>query len=142
MDTGKPATVMFVDDDPSVLSGLERALRPWRDDFNMVFVCGAPAGLVYAGIRNVDVVVTDMSMPLLDGRGLIERLRQRCPEMAFIVLSGQCDGDAVEGLTLDDVVFVAKPAAPETLMVFIADAVDHLAARGGAGQAAAGMGAA
>jgi YesN/AraC family two-component response regulator len=129
MDTSNPATVMFVDDDPSVLSGLERTLRPWRDDFNMVFICGAPAALVYSGIRAVDVVVTDMVMPLLDGKQLIGRLRERNPDTAFIVLSGRCDGDLVESLTDDDVVFVAKPTSAATLQVLINDAIDSLMVR-------------
>jgi CheY-like chemotaxis protein len=120
-------SVLFIDDDPELLAGLERALRPWRADYEMLFVCGGSAGLSTLQRRPVDVVVTDMAMPMVDGGELIDRARKLRPETAFIVLSGHCAPARVDALTHDGVVYLGKPAAPEVVMEMVEDAVDWLA---------------
>ena len=64
--------VLFVDDEPNVLSGLRRMLRGMRSEWNMEFVDSAAAALEVLGERSVDVIVSDVRMPGTDGivRGL------------------------------------------------------------------------
>lgn len=119
--------VLFIDDDPEVLASLGHALRPWREDFETLFVCGGRAGIDVLARRPVDVVVTDMAMPMVDGGQLIDRARKLRPGVACIVLSGRCAPGRVEALTNSGAVFLAKPAAPEVIMAMVEDAVDWLA---------------
>lgn len=123
------SNILFVDDDPEILAGLQRGLKPWRDHMNMTFVHGGASALNTVERQNIDLVVTDMAMPLINGRQLIDRLRILKQDMAFIVLSGQCDDIDIEALTDADVVFVAKPVSVHALMEIIVDALDELALR-------------
>ena len=84
--------VMFVDDEPGVLDGLRRMLRAQRTEWDMQFVTtGAEALMEMERSGAVDVVVTDMRMPGMDGAALLEQLRARHPLIVRILLSGQTD---------------------------------------------------
>lgn len=84
-------TILFVDDEPNVLQGLRRMLRHKRDVWDMRFALGATEALVVLGDRRVDVVVTDMRMPDIDGAQLLKTVTREYPETVRFVLSGQCD---------------------------------------------------
>ena len=60
-------TLVFVDDEPNVLQGLQRQLRPMRHEWDMNFVGSGQKALEFMGARPVDIVVTDMMMDSLDG---------------------------------------------------------------------------
>jgi DNA-binding NtrC family response regulator len=85
--------VLFVDDERSVLVALERMLRPHRDRWNMTFVEGGVEALAHLERRPVDVVVTDMRMPGMDGSALLEIVRELHPDTVRIVLSGELEAD-------------------------------------------------
>jgi DNA-binding NtrC family response regulator len=62
----------------------------------------------------IDVVVTDLSMPCLDGSGLIRAIRARRPSCPVILMSGDANGAEVAHL-LGDVPFVRKPPSLQRL---------------------------
>ena len=55
--------VLFVDDEPLVLEGLQRMLRPLRQEWEMHFLPGGVEALRFMEQTPVDVVVSDMRMP-------------------------------------------------------------------------------
>ena len=63
--------VIFVDDEPRVLEGLKRMLRPKRNEWNMKFVGSAQAALESLKDEPCEVVVTDMRMPGMSGAELL-----------------------------------------------------------------------
>jgi HD-like signal output (HDOD) protein len=83
--------ILFVDDEPSLLEGLRRMLRPQRARWEMMFASGGEDALRMLEDSAFDVVVTDMRMPGMDGAQLLERVRDRFPCVVRIVLSGYCD---------------------------------------------------
>jgi len=83
--------VMFVDDDAHLLSSLVRAFRPKRDVWDMVFVDSAEAALEADAARPFDVVVTDMSLPGMNGLELVRSLNARSPATRCVVLTGTAD---------------------------------------------------
>lgn len=83
--------VMFVDDDVNLLRSLERALRARRHVWDMAFVESAEAALRECTGRQFDAVVTDMSMPEMDGLDLVRSLNQHSPAIRCIVLTGVAD---------------------------------------------------
>lgn len=112
--------ILFVDDEAKVLEGLRRMLRPQRQEWDMLFAAGSGEALTYLERTAVDVVVTDMRMPGVDGASLLELVRDRFPGVIRIVLSGQF---AVEsGLRAVPVAhqFLTKPCDPEKLKSAIA----------------------
>jgi HD-like signal output (HDOD) protein/ActR/RegA family two-component response regulator len=111
--------ILFVDDDPNILTGLQRLLRPQRHEWDMSFVGGGEAALALLTTAPYDVIVTDARMPGMDGPTLLDHVRQRYPEVRRIVLSGQTE----ISLTLRAMrlahQFLPKPCDPEVLRVAI-----------------------
>ena len=83
--------ILFVDDDPNVLDGLRDALRPRRREWRMSFVPGGEAAIDVVERETVDIVVSDLRMPGIDGATLLTRVASMQPEAVRIVLSGQAD---------------------------------------------------
>ena len=87
--------LLFVDDEPMVLEGLRRALRPMRQEWEMQFVNGGAAALESLDREPFDAIITDMRMPGMDGAQLLELVKDRHCDVVRIVLSGQSEKDSV-----------------------------------------------
>lgn len=77
--------VVFVDDEPAVLSALERSLRaePYE-----VLVTGVPSeALAWVASRDVSLVVSDQRMPEIEGTSLLEEVGRRSPATARVILT-------------------------------------------------------
>ncbi|MEO8450554.1 MAG: response regulator [Gemmatimonadota bacterium] len=107
--------VLFVDDESRVLDGLQRMLRPHRDQWEMVFAVGGGAGLEELARGSFDVVVTDMRMPGVDGLALLSEVARLSPETVRIVLSGQTEFGVALGVLPLAHQFLMKPCEAATL---------------------------
>jgi HD-like signal output (HDOD) protein len=86
--------LLFVDDDPVVLRGLQGQLHSLRQEWQMSFVDGGKNALDFMAANPVDILVSDMMMPGMDGAELLAEVRKRYPTVIRIVLSGQTDREA------------------------------------------------
>src|SRR5262245_25808329 len=88
--------VLIVDDEPRVLQALNRVLRHAvpRDWVVTTAGSGFEALERLGGEGAVDVVVSDMRMPEMDGTALLGHVRTRWPDTVRVVLSGHSDPDA------------------------------------------------
>lgn len=107
--------VLFVDDEAAILDGLKAVLRPQRREWDMVFALGGPAGLSEVQGSAFDVVVTDMRMPVIDGAGLLTRVKELQPRAVRLVLSGQTDQQTALKTVFTAHQFLAKPCDTEKL---------------------------
>ena len=107
--------ILFVDDETNVLQGLRRMLRPMRNKWNMRFADGGLAALELLDQQTCDVIISDMRMPGMDGAELLGHVRDKHPEAARIVLSGQTDKEAAMRSTSAAHQFLAKPCDAERL---------------------------
>ncbi|MEW7973785.1 MAG: response regulator [Candidatus Thiodiazotropha endolucinida] len=87
--------ILFVDDEPNVLSGLRRSLRSQRKVWDMEFAGSGQEALAKADEIRFDAVVTDMRMPGMDGAELLDCIAKGYPHVVRIVLSGQSDQESV-----------------------------------------------
>ena len=87
--------ILFVDDDVNILYGLRRMLRNMRNVWDMEFVEDVSIALKILDDMKVDVVVSDMKMPYVDGSEFFQIVKNKHPKTARIVLSGQSDRDMV-----------------------------------------------
>jgi len=85
--------LLFVDDDPMVLKGLQRSLRKMRGEWDVSYADSGEAALACLAARPVDVVVSDMRMPGMDGAALLSAVKVHYPQVVRIILSGQLDRD-------------------------------------------------
>lgn len=83
--------MLFVDDDTSVLSGLRRMLRPMRREWEMIFVDSGEKALAHLSQAPIDIVVSDMRMPGMDGGRFLAAVMDKWPDTVRIVLSGYSD---------------------------------------------------
>ena len=87
--------ILFVDDDPQLLSGLGKALRKHRHRWTMVFADSGDAALAEIHRATFDVVVSDMRMPVMDGAELLAQIRDRDPSTIRMILSGFSERSAI-----------------------------------------------
>ncbi|MFW5739934.1 MAG: HDOD domain-containing protein [Myxococcota bacterium] len=83
--------ILFVDDEPHILEGLRNRLRRKRKVWEMFFANGGDEALALLGDQPVDVIVSDMRMPRMDGATLLERVQKQHPGIVRIVLSGHAE---------------------------------------------------
>lgn len=107
--------VIFVDDESRVLQGLQRMLRPLRDDWDMQFVESGEAALAEMAKAPVDVVVSDMRMPSMSGAELLTRVMRQYPSTVRIILSGQAEKELIHKTIGPTHQYLSKPCDADTL---------------------------
>jgi putative nucleotidyltransferase with HDIG domain len=107
--------ILFVDDEPMVLNGLQRTLRKMRHEWEMMFTSSSNEALEILDKNPLDVVVTDLKMPEMDGTQLLAAIKRRHPHVVRIILSGHVKHD----MTLQSLQIahqsLAKPCDAEIL---------------------------
>ena len=107
--------ILFVDDEPYVLEGLRRMLRGLRQDWDMHFVGSGAAALELLTNERMDVVISDVRMPGMDGVELLTEVMARYPSTVRIALSGQSSREAALKSAGPAHQFLAKPCEAEML---------------------------
>jgi HD-like signal output (HDOD) protein len=101
--------ILFVDDEPKVLQGLERMLRNIRHEWEMAFAESGQEALHILGKERFHVVVSDMRMPGMDGAQLLTEVMNRYPESVRIILSGQSSPKTTMKCVRSAHQFLSKP---------------------------------
>lgn len=114
--------ILFVDDEPNILSGLKRMLRSQRNEWDMQFAEGGKAALEVMANEPFDAVISDMRMPGMDGAQLLEEVKKLYPESVRFVLSGHSDQELVMRSVGPSHQYLSKPCEPELLVATLADA--------------------
>lgn len=115
--------VFFVDDETMVLQGLQRMLRPMRNDWDMEFIESGTAALERMAAAPADVVVSDMRMPGMNGAQLLTEVMKRFPKTVRIILSGHADHELVLKAVGSTHQYLHKPCEPELLKATVQRAV-------------------
>lgn len=107
--------ILFVDDEVMVLKGLQRTLRKMRSEWDMTFTNSGRKALEILGRKPMDVIVTDLRMPEMDGGRLLTEVKNQHPHIVRIILSGQLNQE----MTLNSVRLahqsLSKPCDVEVL---------------------------
>jgi HD-like signal output (HDOD) protein len=86
-------TILFVDDEPGVIESIRKLLHaePW----NLLTACSGEEGLEILKKEDVDLVISDVSMPGMGGIAFLKKLKKLYPQMVRIFLSGYSDRSSV-----------------------------------------------
>jgi len=111
--------ILFVDDDPEILQGLRRMLRPMRDAWETDFATSGQQALQILEKTPFDLVVTDMRMPGMDGAQLLNEVKNKFPDTIRIILSGQAEEDSILRAAGSMHQYLSKPCNHEKLQAVI-----------------------
>ena len=125
------ARVLLIDDDPSLLEVLSLAFED--AGHSVQTAADGAAGLRALGAGAVELVVSDVNMPLVDGFALCRKLRAAGNVMPFILLTSR-DSDIDEALGLDVGAddYVSKPFSTRVLLSRVAALLRRSEVRQGA----------
>ncbi|MCG8516579.1 MAG: response regulator [Pseudomonadales bacterium] len=88
----KPFRLLFVDDEKAILSSLKRLMR--RQDYDCYFAEDAQEGLAILEQEHIDLIVSDMRMPGMDGAAFLTEVKQRWPFSVRFLMTGFADMQA------------------------------------------------
>lgn len=108
--------LLFVDDEPNILTGLRRMLRPKRGEWDMTFCASGKEAVGHLNEGSFDAVVSDMRMPHMDGASLLTWVQSHNPEIVRIILSGYSEKTAVMRTVGVAHRYLAKPCDAKTLI--------------------------
>lgn len=121
------ARILFVDDDPDVLAGLNLALRRHRRKWEVRSASSGAEALEILDRERVDAVVTDIRMPGMNGSTLLRHLKDSHPEVVRVVLAGGSTQREMLDLLPQVHRWLPKPCAREELIATLTSALggDH-----------------
>lgn len=119
------ATLLIVDDEPGILSSLRRLLRP--AGYKIYTAESGQAGLLVLEQEQVDLVISDMRMPEMDGAKFLEQVRARWPGTTRILLTGYADvNSTIDAINRGEIFrYIAKPWDDNDLMLVVRDALER-----------------
>ncbi|MBP1851001.1 cell cycle histidine kinase CckA [Rhizobium halophytocola] len=123
--TGKSAVVLLVEDEEAVRRGGKRMLET-RGYTVHEAGSGVEALEIMEGLEGkVDIVVSDVVMPEMDGPSLLRELRKTYPDMRFIFVSGYAEDAFAKNLPADAKFgFLPKPFSLKQLAVAVREMLD------------------
>ncbi len=129
------ATVLLVEDEDAVRALSRRALE--RAGFVVLEAAHPEAALklVSTHAGTIDLIVTDVVMPGMSGRMMVDRLAPRYPQARVLFMSGYTEGAASRAAEAGEQSLLQKPFTPSTLVRRVRDVMERPLA--GQGRAAA-----
>ncbi|MGK5079359.1 HD domain-containing phosphohydrolase [Janthinobacterium sp. HLX7-2] len=130
MDTfpaAPPATILCVDDEPNILSSLRRLFRP--HGYRVLTADSGAAGLALLENDTVDLVISDMRMPHMDGAQFLAQVRQRWPGTMRLLLTGYADVDSIlDAINKGEIYrYVTKPWDEGDIVLVVRHALERRA---------------
>lgn len=106
-------TVLYVEDDEFIRAQMTSLLSDIFKNLKVAKNGKEALGIILS--TNVDIVITDIIMPVMDGMELVESLRAKAINPKIIVISAIEDADMARFDELGVNAFVAKPIEPSKL---------------------------
>ncbi len=108
--------IVVIDDDQGVLKALGLVFQTLGHQASL-FNTGGDAVAYLAANPRVDVVVSDLRMPGMDGTEVLRRLRQSHPNIPVVIMSGHAtSNDRATLVALGARAVLSKPFAPAELL--------------------------
>jgi len=120
-------TILCVDDEPNILSSLRRLFR--TKGFRVLVAESGKAGLAILETEPVDLVISDMRMPEMDGAQFLEHVRLRWPDSIRLLLTGYSDiSSIVEAINRGEIYrYITKPWDDNDIVLIVRHALERKA---------------
>lgn len=118
----KQCTILAVDDEPNMRRLLEISLR--QAGYKPVLAADGNEALAQIKSQHIDLVVSDLHMPSMNGLALLTAIRQENETLPFIMVTALGEiKTAVEAMKLGASDYILRPFDLETLEIAIAKAL-------------------
>jgi response regulator RpfG family c-di-GMP phosphodiesterase len=119
------ATILCVDDEPNILSSLRRLFR--TQGFQVRVAEGGQAALALLESETVDLVISDMRMPEMDGATFLEQVRQRWPDTVRLLLTGHADvSSIIDAINRGEIYrYITKPWDDHDIVLIVRQALER-----------------
>lgn len=119
------STLLFVDDEPSILSALRRLFRP--HGYRILVAESGRAGLELLASEPVDLVISDMRMPEMDGAHFLKEVRTHWPNIIRILLTGYADMTSTVAAINEGEIYryISKPWDDNEILLVVREALDR-----------------
>lgn len=123
--TNASTTLLFVDDEASILSSLRRLFR--QQGYRILTAGSGAEGLQVLEKEPVDLVISDMRMPEMDGAQFLEHVRAVHPGVVRILLTGYADiASTIAAINRGEIYrYIAKPWDDNEIVLTIKDALER-----------------
>jgi two-component system response regulator HydG len=121
----KNERILVVDDSPATLEMIKRNLE--SRDFVVLTAPGAYEATAILEAQSIDLVITDLKMPKIDGLDLIKHVRQNYKETEIMMITGYATIEgAVEAIKMGAEEYLTKPFTEEELFSAVNKTLDKL----------------
>ena len=119
------ATLLLVDDEVNVLKSLMRLLH--AHNYRLLMAASGTEALALMAREPVDLVISDMRMPHMDGAELLAKIRQQWPDTMRLLLTGHADmTQTVAAINQGEIYrYIAKPWHDDELLLIVAQALEQ-----------------
>lgn len=101
-------TILLVEDEDMVRAVAERALT--RQGYSVITASDGEDGLEqFAAHDTIDLVISDVVMPVMDGPAMARIIRERSPDMPLVFMSGYAEEQLRKSIDVDNMGFLPKP---------------------------------
>ena len=117
-------TILIVDDEPNYQIVLSEILK---DEGYEVFTANSGlAGLPIVYSTDLDLVLSDMKLPGMDGIAFLEKIKEYNKELPVILITAYAEVEkAVEAMRLGAFTYLAKPFSNQQLLASVRKAIEH-----------------
>jgi DNA-binding NtrC family response regulator len=91
-------TILLVDDEKEFVLSLAEGLHAYFRNINVLTAENGKKAIDLLGAREINMVITDLKMPVMDGFELIERMQKNLPAMPVVVMTAFNDDAAGQRL--------------------------------------------
>jgi PAS domain S-box-containing protein len=117
-------SVLIVDDSRAARLYLREIIQ--TRGYRVFEAANGREGLELLDRENPDLILTDMEMPEMDGLAFIRELRNTCPHIPVIVISGKSSySDVIEAVRLGAWDYLVKPVRVEDLNIIISRSLER-----------------
>ena len=108
--------VLLVEDDKNLCFILRSSLEQMIGGYQVTVATNGREGLDALEREAFDVVVSDVEMPVMDGKEMTHAIRERHPNLAIILITGLTTArDVINGYQSGADFYIKKPFLPEEL---------------------------
>ena len=107
-------TILLVEDEPMVRTVAERALS--RHGYTVLTAANGEDALEWlAAAESVDLLISDVVMPVMDGPSMVREARKTHPDVPILFMSGYAEEQLRKSIDLEKVAFLPKPFSMQEL---------------------------